>query len=632
MPPTRDNILKTSQRKKSSGLVLATQSPAPWRELSSPAATPNHLRYAPYEKECKTLKIEELHAMQKAVIDSIVADPKQDRFVIAATGSGKSLLFELPAILPKAEGKVTIVFIPRVSIIRIELKRLESCGIRVEARYKKNNTNASSELEAQNLRLFKAFSKPNLLPQLILVTPHQLEHAETTFQDILVQLYERGLIERFVFDEIHMLLDHHQLLDRLSNLRNKFPSIPVTLLSASLSPSTCKNLGRILNLNTCPTIFPLDRPNIYYMVEAKYSSGDGSKDVLGVPKQKEISQLVPIINLATAEYPTGSGLVYCRSRNTCKKVARFLSEAGVPSEPYDSEFGDTEAGAAVFNKWIQNDPTVRILVSTVALSSGVHKPDVRFVVHWSLPTAGIDGYMQETGRAGRDGDRATCLLLYAFDDAFKVRFDTQSQADNMYALLRLINFSNCRRRSLLSYYNDEHFPYGIRNARCCDVCDSRDGCFTARPSLNVTPIASRALRYYERQKGSMGAQKLAEALHKDIDTGMTVEMWKKIVQLLIIERYLEKERSGEQGGGQVKLVRSSRTNNLLRNGGHQVWLPWSMRFREHHLGEPNKDRSLLWTEELVEKLSETDVDAQPSSEPSSKSPSEASSRGSSPEL
>ncbi|KAG9103325.1 H/ACA snoRNP pseudouridylase subunit [Ceratobasidium sp. 370] len=534
-----------------------------------------------YERECTILKIPKLHSMasefdtthyanyigqqQESVINSIVSQPKRDQFVIAATGSGKSILFELPAILPEAQGKTTVVFVPRVAIIRIEFERLVSCGIPVEARYKKTDANAASELEAQNQRLFKGLISPALLPRILLVTPNQLEHTETTFQHILVQLYERGLIQRFVFDEVHMLLDKFELIDRLSALRNKFPEIPVTILSASLSPATSQDLREMLNLQTLPKIFPLDRPNIYYSVWPKFSSGEDkdTKDAPDAPTEKETSQLVPILHLATTKYPRGSGLVYYLFALTS-----YFSLEGVPAEPYDSELGDTEAGSAVFNKWIQNHPTVRVLVSTVALSSGVHKPD--------------------------DSAHPThSSKVYAFGDAFKVRYDTQ-------------------RRALLSYYGDKSFAYNARNTRCCDMCDSRDSCVAPRPDLNITSIACRALRYYGRQKGSVGSQTLADSLQKHFGATSiketTVDMWKKIVQLLIIERYLEKDRSGEQGGGQVKLVGGSRTNNVLRNGGHQVWLPWSMRFREHYLGEPNEEWPLLWTEDLVEKLAEIDVD------------------------
>ncbi|KAG9097526.1 hypothetical protein FS749_006109 [Ceratobasidium sp. UAMH 11750] len=623
MPPSRPSIPGSSRRKKSDGLVLATQSSSRPRLASSPLSIPGRAQPSQtYERECATLKIPKLHPMQKSVIDSIVSQPEQDQFVIAATGSGKSILFELPAILPEAQDKTTIVFIPRIAIIRIEFERLVSCGISVEARYKKTDANAASELEAQNKRFFQGLIRPSLLPRILLVTPNQLEHTETTFQHILVELCERGLTQRFVFDEIHMLLDKFELIQQLSTLRNKFPKIPITILSASLSPSTSQGLQDMLDLQTLPKIFPLDRPNIFYSVWPKYSSGEhkDAKNAPGSPTEKEKSQLMPILHLAKTKYPKGSGLVYCRSKDACKRMAKILSLEGVPAKPYDSELGDTEAGSAIFNQWIQNDPTVRVLVSTVALSSGVHKPDVRFIVHTNIPTTGIDGYMQETGRAGRDGRDATCLLLYAFDDAFKVRCDTQYQTDNIYALLRLINFSDCRRRSLLSYYGDKSFAYNVHRARCCDVCESRVNGVVPRPDLNITPIARRALHYYERQKGAVGSNILADLLQKYFGAisikETTVDMWKRIVQLLIIDRYLEKDRSGEQGGGQVKLVRGSRTNNVLRNGGLQVWLPWSMRFREHYPGEPNEEWPLLWTESIVEKLTEIDVDDESSREQS----------------
>ncbi|KAG8729805.1 hypothetical protein FRC12_020693, partial [Ceratobasidium sp. 428] len=551
MPPIRDSAPGSSKRRKNSGLIIATRSSTSGRASSPINATDRMQPSRTYEHECKTLKIKKLHPMQKSVLDSIMSNPERDQFIIAATGSGKSLLFELPAILPEAQGKLTVVFIPRIAIIRIELDRLKSCGVRAEARYKRSGANSSAEVEAQNRRFFEAINDTSKLPQLLLVTPHQLEHAETAFQHILAQLYERGLIQRFVFDEIHMLLDKCKLIECLSDLRKKFRDIPATLLSASLSPSTCEELKQILKLNAEPTIFPLDRPNIYYRVWPKLSSGDDSKESVTLTKKEE-TQLDPILELAKEEYPRGSGLVFCRSKDTCKRMASILSLAGVPSEPYDSELSETEAGSAAFNRWIRNDPNVRVLVTTVALSSGVHKPDVRFVVHTSIPTSGIDGYMQETGRAGRDGLRATCLLLYAFDDAFKVRHDTQYQNENVHALLRFINFPNCRRRSLLSYYRDENYNYGAFNPRCCDVCDSRD---IEQPSLNITFIAFRALRYYERQKELVGAKLLGVQLRKHfvaVEDETTDDMWTSIVHLLIIERYLEKDKPGQQGGGKIK--------------------------------------------------------------------------------
>ncbi|KAG8715565.1 hypothetical protein FRC09_016512 [Ceratobasidium sp. 395] len=607
MPPMRDSVPSTSKRRKNGGLIIATRAPtSPSLRASSAINAADRVRpFRTYKLECSALNIAEIHPMQKSVLDSIVSDPKRDQFIIAATGSGKSLLFELPAILPEAQGKLTVVFIPRVASIRIELERLLSCGVRAEARYKRPGANSSAEVEAQNRRFFEAINDPSKLPQLLLVMPHQLEHTETTFQHILAQLYERGLIQRFVFDEIHLLLDKCKLIECLSDLRKKFRDIPATLLSASLSPSTRKELKQILKLNAEPTMFPLDRPNIYYRVLAKLSSGEDWKESATLTKKEE-TQLGPILELAKEKYPRGSGLVYCRSQDACKRMASILSSAGVPSEPYDSELSETEPGSAAFNRWIRNDPNVQVLVTAVALSSEVHKPDVRFVVHTSIPTSGIDGYMQETGRAGRDGDKATCLLLYAFGDAFKVCYDTQYQIENVHALLRFINFPNCRRRSLLSYYGDEKYDYGASNPRCCDVCDSWD---IEQPPLDITSIACRALRYYERQRERVGAKLLGAQLHKHfgaVEDKTTDDMWTSIVHLLIIERYLEKDRPG-QGGGKIKIVRSLRTNNLMRSGGRVVLLPWFMRFKEYHLGEPTADLPLLWTEELTEKLAEIEL-------------------------
>ncbi|KAB5596400.1 Bloom syndrome protein [Ceratobasidium theobromae] len=541
---------------------------------------------------------------QRLVIDDIVKNPNKDQFIIAATGSGKSLLYELPAILPQSAGKTTIVFIPRVSIIRSELARLQQCGIPAESRYNIQSANSMQQLQEQNQRFARALREPALLPKLLLVTPNQLEYTGTNFQLILNGLCEHGLVQRF--------------LSQLPILREKYPDIPISVLSASVSPDTVQNLSLALNITHEPKMFPLDRPNIYYHILSKLSSGEDGK-MNGEPSLRELSQIVPVIHLARNVHPEGSGLVFCRTKKGCLRFAQLLKDRGVQAEAFDSELNNSDAGFLTFCKWRDNDPSVQILVSTVCahimfwfcsltttqntLSSGVHKPDIRFVVHTSIPTSGIDGYMQETGRAGRDNLNATCLLLYSFGDAFKVAQQTAYETNSLLALLWLINSTNCRRRALLSYYGDKLFRYTSPNSRCCDVCDGMTG---ERPSLDVTSLASRVLRYCESRQDMKGrkdlARRLSECFNAKGHREPTQDMWDRFIQWLIVEQYLEVQRPGERGGGQLKVVRSPKTNNLLRQGGQQVHLPWSLRFNELHVRKADEDFPLRWTEEVVRSL------------------------------
>ncbi|KAH7340717.1 P-loop containing nucleoside triphosphate hydrolase protein [Rhizoctonia solani] len=420
------------------------------------------------------------------------ATQQEDQFIIAATGSGKTLLYELPGILPSSIRKTTIVFIPRISIILTERDRLVDCAISVEARYSRNETQLVREQqELQNDRLFQSVNNPELLPSFILTTPNQLLYPDSNFNKIVNGLCEKGLVQRFIFDEIHMLLDKHAVLLQLPVLRQKHPNVPVTVLSASVSPATANGLCQALSITSEPKVFPLDRSNLYYQVLPKLSLGEDDKpDIPTSPKER--SQMSPILHLARNVYPNQAGLVYCRKKSTCTRFAEVLKREGIAAEAFDADSNRSLAGREIFQKWQQNDPNVRILVSTNALSSGVHKSDIRFVVHTSFPTAGIDGYMQETGRAGRDGNPATCVLLYAFGDAFQVPHTTQFQTDCILALLWLVNSTNCRRRALLSYYDDNFFNYDSMNHRCCDVCDGMAG---GRPHLEITSLAGRVLEY-----------------------------------------------------------------------------------------------------------------------------------------
>ncbi|GAB1517600.1 hypothetical protein RhiTH_000649 [Rhizoctonia solani] len=548
------------------------------------------------------------HEQQRRVIDDIVNNPAKDQFIIAATGSGKTLLYELPGILPLSEGKTTIVFIPRVSIITVEHKRLSDCGISVEQRHHRADNQQEREQQAQQSdRLFQAINNTELLPRFILATPHQLQYPDSIFGKILNGLCERGLVQRFVFDEVHMLLDDHNILSQLPILRQKYPGVPATVLSASISPTTADTLCHILSMNGEYKTFPLDRPNLYYQILPKLSPGENDK--LGVPaNSKERSQMSPILHLARNVYPDQAGLVYCRKKSACARFAELLKKEGIAAEAYDAESNRSATGREIFRKWQENDPSVRILISTNALSSGVHKSNVRFVVHTSFPTSGIDGYMQETGRAGRDGEPATCLLLYAFGDAFQVSHPTQFRSNCILALLWLINSTNCRRRALLSYYNDNHFNYEAPNHRCCDVCD---GMVSNRPSLEVTSLAGRVLEYIQdglkEKHGLLGRIVLAKKLNDVFNNGEkepTCEMWDKLIQWLVIEQYLEVHRPGEKAGKQIKLVRNSRTNSLINGTGPRVYLPWSMRFSELHVRGENEDFPLRWTSEVVRSLNE----------------------------
>ncbi|KAL5635713.1 hypothetical protein ACGC1H_004504 [Rhizoctonia solani] len=588
--------------------------PAASRTLHSSSSRSHRSNTAPYRRpyaeECTRLKISHLTGMQRRVIDDIVRRPEEDQFIIAATGSGKTLLYELPGILPSATRKTTIVFIPRHSIIDIEYKRLNSCGIYVEKRHAVNNTQTDrDQQQLQNEKLFKAVNNPELLPSFIIVTTHQLSYPDSNFNKILNGLCEQRLVQRFVFDEIHMLLDNHAILSQLPILRQKYPNVPVTVLSASVSPATVNTLCQALSITGEPKRFSLDRPNLYYQVLPKISQGEDDK--LGIPANpKERSQMAPVLHLARNVYPSQAGIVYCRKKSTCARFAEILKRDGLAAEAYDADSGRSAAGREIFRKWKENDPDVRILISTNALSSGVHKSDVRFVVHTSFPMTGIDGYMQETGRAGRDGNPATCVLLYAFGDAFLVPHTTQFQTDCILALLWLINSTNCRRRALLSYYDDNFFDYTAPNHRCCDVCDGMIG---GQPQLDITSLAGRVLEYirdsHEEKHNSSGRRGLAQILSKHFSNKQrepTVDMWDKVLQWLVIEQFLEIHRPGEKAGGQIKLVRNSRTNRLIDGTGPRVHLPWSMRFSELHVRAENEDFPLKWTEQILQSLDESD--------------------------
>jgi ATP-dependent DNA helicase RecQ len=446
-----------------------------------------------------------------------------DAFVLMPTGGGKSLCYQIPALLRKGVG---IVVSPLISLMKNQVDALTTCGVRA-AYY-------NSSLTGEEARRILAKLHGSEL-DLLYVAPERLMSP-----DFLERLREIP-IALFAIDEAHCVSqwghDFRPEYCKLGELRQLFPDIPLLALTATAETHTRKDIISRLGLGRAPCfVSGFDRPNIRYTV---------------VEKQKPFAQLTRFLEGRLDE----AGIVYCLSRKRVEQVADKLTAAGFPAAAYHAGLS-ADIRRKVQEEFLRDD--TRIIVATVAFGMGIDKSNIRYVVHYDLPK-NLESYYQETGRAGRDGVTAEALLLFGYGDIVLARglieksVNAEQKRIELQKLNSMVGFAealSCRRQILLGYF-EERLPEPCGN---CDIC------LSPPDQIEVTEDARKALScvYRVGQRFGMGhvidvlrgskKERLLELGHDRLSTygigdNQSQDYWSGLIRHLIQHGYLNQDVS-----------------------------------------------------------------------------------------
>ncbi|MCC9738876.1 DNA helicase RecQ [Streptomyces sp. MNU89] len=461
---------------------------------------------------------------QQEIIDHVVAGG--DALVLMPTGGGKSLCYQIPALVRPGTG---VVVSPLIALMQDQVDALRALGVRA------GFLNSTQDLDER--RLVEAEFLAGEL-DLLYLAPERLRGEAT------MSLLDRGTVSLFAIDEAHCVAqwghDFRPDYLALSALHERWPDVPRIALTATATEATHGEIADRLSLRGARHfVASFDRPNIQYRIAPKND-----------PKKQ-------LLQLLRTEHPGDAGIVYCLSRASVEKTAEFLVRNGIEAVPYHAGL-DAGVRAANQARFLREDGVV--VVATIAFGMGIDKPDVRFVAHLDLPKS-VEGYYQETGRAGRDGLPSTAWLAYGLQDVVQQRKMIEtSEGDEAHrrmlrahvdAMLALCETAGCRRVFLLDYFGEKSGACGN-----CDTCltppESLDGTVPAQKVLSTVVRLQRE----RRQKFGAGqivdillGRKTAKVIQHDHDTlsvfGIGTELkeaeWRGVVRQLLAQGLLAVE-------------------------------------------------------------------------------------------
>jgi len=487
----------------------------------------------------KTFGYDDFRHHQADIIQSLLNN--EDALVLMPTGGGKSLCYQIPAVIRQGVG---IIISPLIALMQDQVDALQQLGIKAAFLNSSMSSDEQRQTEQQLL---------NTEIDLLYIAPERLMTSR-----MLSQL-EQTKISLFAIDEAHCVSqwghDFRKEYQQLKILHERFPTVPRIALTATADQRTRQEIIEQLNLHEAKLFLnSFDRPNINYTI----SEGNNARDRLW--------------NFLIQNHPQDAGIVYCLSRNKVEKTADWLVRQGRKALPYHAGLAN-EVKQENQRRFLREEGV--IIVATIAFGMGIDKPDVRFVAHLSLPKS-IEAYYQETGRAGRDGQSANAWMAYGLQDVISLRQMAQdSDASEQFkrvlhnkleAMLALCEQSHCRRQSILNYFNE-------KLKKPCGNCDT---CLSPPETWDATEAARKALSCVYKTEQRFGVNYVIDVLlgkdtdrikqfqHNKVSTygigkNLSDYEWRSVFRQLISLGYIYAD---VEGYGALKLDEKSRP--LLR--------------------------------------------------------------------
>lgn len=461
---------------------------------------------------------EEFRFNQEEIINNVLQG--RDAFVLMPTGGGKSLCYQIPALMLSG---LTVVISPLISLMKDQVDALRMNGIKASF--------LNSSLSADECScVYRQLNQGDI--KLLYIAPERLFNNSCQFIDFLKSLN----VSLFAIDEAHCIShwghDFRPEYRMLSSLKENFPIVPIIALTATADSLTRADILDKLQLNTSKTfISSFNRPNINYFVE---------------PKKGMYERMVRYLS----KHKDESGIIYVLSRNSTERLAEKLEDDGFSAKPYHAGMPKElrQESQELFAK-----DEVKIIVATIAFGMGINKSNVRFVMHADLPK-NIESYYQETGRAGRDGLKSDAILYYSAGDVAKLKSfamvennpeQSRIMLNKLSQMATLCEVNACRRKTILNYFGEQTGEF----------CGSCDVCLTTREKIDGTAIAQKALSAVSDLQNRFGltyvvdflrgskAEKIRE-LHKElvsygVGKDISKEDWFHYLKELISMGYLQ---------------------------------------------------------------------------------------------